>query len=119
MDLEKEADRLWSQIVRRKNGGKCILPGCKRRQVDPHHIIPRARGKILRWDIDNGVPVCREHHNWLQDTSEGLEWMINNLPEYQSLLQKSRSIWKGDIRKVVEGLRKEIDLTTGNNNCYD
>lgn len=50
--------------------------------LDPHHLIPKQRLKAhalglsederieLLWDPDNGVPVCRKHHELLTTAAE-------------------------------------------------
>lgn len=57
--LEQQADRLWSLLVRAKS------PRCVRCHVkpvtDPHHLVSR-RYRALRWELDNGAPLCRACH---------------------------------------------------------
>lgn len=56
----KEADKLWSLIVRSRTGGRCQRcywkPG-----HDAHHLVSRSY-KQTRWLLDNGAHLCRGCH---------------------------------------------------------
>lgn len=56
-----KADKVWSKLILRKNRGKCLF--CGEPAVDPHHLIPRGLA-ATRHDLDNGIPLCREHHKF-------------------------------------------------------
>ena len=57
----KYIDSLWSKAVRTRDRGKCRL--CMSPAVDAHHIVHRSKNWALRWDMSNGISLCREHHN--------------------------------------------------------
>ena len=57
--LEEQADRLWSLIVR-ATSPLCVRCRCKP-VTDPHHLVSR-RYRALRWELDNGAPLCRACH---------------------------------------------------------
>lgn len=57
--LRRKADRLWSQAVFKKYGKKCI---CGKLATDPHHYIPKGRCSKLRYEVSNGVPLCKGCH---------------------------------------------------------
>jgi len=64
----------WSRQVRERDGNQCLFPRveatflgpCKGR-IDPHHIAPRGRRPDKKYDVDNGICLCRLHHNWVHD----------------------------------------------------
>lgn len=64
---EKRKDREWRAAVLERDGLKCILC-CKGLAtiwpLDAHHIHGKAT-KALRWDVSNGVALCRAHHDWV------------------------------------------------------
>ena len=64
---EREADRLWSRIVRSLRI-MCCRCGC-RPVADPHHLISR-RYRQTRWLVDNGAPLCKGCHMWVQADGE-------------------------------------------------
>lgn len=46
--------------VRRRDHGKCQVPGCKDRSVHLHHIRYRSQGG--RWISSNICSLCIKHH---------------------------------------------------------
>jgi len=59
-ELQKEADSLWKQRVREHWGNLCTV--CGKIAADPHHCFLKGSHPNLRYDILNGVPLCRECH---------------------------------------------------------
>ncbi len=58
----------WSKAVRERDGNQCKFPDlCMSGddRVDPHHIAPRGRRVDLKYDVDNGICLCRTHHDWV------------------------------------------------------
>lgn len=67
-ELEKQADRLWSLIVRSRDGA---CERCHTRPVaHPHHLIFRSRSKRTRWLIQNGAAICAGCHLAVHRDSE-------------------------------------------------
>jgi len=52
--------RTTSQKIRERDGCRCQVPGCSRRAVHTHHIIPRSQGGTD--DPENLVALCAFHH---------------------------------------------------------
>ena len=60
-----EADELWQRTVMKRDGYFCQYPGCTSVASEAHHIIHKGGGKFsVRWLLDNGISLCREHHTW-------------------------------------------------------
>jgi len=57
--LRKEANELWQQACLKKWGSNCV---CGERAVQVHHFIPKSRNGLMRYDIENGVPICQKCH---------------------------------------------------------
>ena len=61
----KQVDKLWSLVVRQRALYECELWGCGNMQcgsvMDAHHIFPRKHIST-RWDLDNGLCLCKGHH---------------------------------------------------------
>jgi hypothetical protein len=68
--VRSEADRLWSLLIRQKNGGRCVLCGTDS-GIQAAHIISR-RYHATRWDLSNGWPLCNREH--LRYTFDPLGW---------------------------------------------
>jgi 5-methylcytosine-specific restriction endonuclease McrA len=46
--------------VRKRDKGKCVVPGCKESSRHLHHIVFRSRGG--KWDTRNICSLCPAHH---------------------------------------------------------
>lgn len=58
--LIDECDILWGEIIRKRAGYKCEK--CDGTNViQAHHIIPRTCW-ALRFDLINGISLCKQHH---------------------------------------------------------
>ena len=90
--LRTKADKLWGLVIYKKWGNVCEL--CGRSSSAPHHFIPKGNCSALRYDVNNGVPLCYHHHHKLHYTGDprittgiieirGKEW-------YDSLLEDSK-----------------------------
>ncbi len=60
--LDARDERAAREIVRKRDHGKCRIPGCTDRAVHLHHIVYRSKSKRLRWNPANLVSLCVEHH---------------------------------------------------------
>lgn len=87
------ADGVWSQIILRKNGGRCVVCGEPAR--DPHHLISRGLA-ATRHSLTNGIPLCRSHHSMNPRLSAHLcplafaEWLRTEHPELYAWVQEHR-----------------------------
>lgn len=59
--MREKLDRLYPQLVK---GRKCYF--CGKPAENMHHIIPRSN-ILLRWDLENLLPVCYNCHRALHD----------------------------------------------------
>jgi hypothetical protein len=67
----------WSKAVLERDGGKCqwpvlfvgdgMPPACRTLdgRIDPHHLAERSLRPDLKYDVDNGLALCRTHHEML------------------------------------------------------
>jgi len=62
--VTRQADMLWSRLVRERRS-ICEYPDCHMRSTEAHHLISRA-STGTRWNLLNGVALCREHHELVQ-----------------------------------------------------
>src|SRR5215470_3994735 len=51
----------WSREVRERDGYECKKCGAKE-YLEAHHIIPWKNDKSLKYDLDNGITICRSCH---------------------------------------------------------
>lgn len=101
----------WSRAVKRRDGNRCQWPGKFRgcvdfyimprlfaspcatgdTRIDPHHIAPRSRRRDLKYEVDNGICLCREHHDWVGDHPvEAARLGLNNTESRELAAKKER-----------------------------
>jgi len=68
-DEEREYDRTkdqkclnWSKEVKERDNFKCIVPGCNNHDLESHHLDNWSDYPEKRYDLDNGITLCIEHH---------------------------------------------------------
>ncbi len=59
----------WSKAVRDRDQDRCQFEVPDRcvtgdSRIDTHHIAPRGRRPDKKYDVDNGICLCRTHHDW-------------------------------------------------------
>lgn len=59
--------------VRVRDKYTCQFPGCGfySKTIDVQHINKKSQRPDLRYDEENGVCLCRTHHDWIDNTVEG------------------------------------------------
>ena len=56
--------RDWRVKVYKRDKFTCQMPGCKcKKRLNAHHIQKWASASALRYDIDNGITLCRFCHS--------------------------------------------------------
>lgn len=53
-------ERICREQVKRRDHGKCVVPGCKERSDHLHHITYRSKGG--KWRSGNICSLCSSHH---------------------------------------------------------
>ena len=107
----READRLWSAIVR--SAGACYLADraghvCAGPLQAAHGFSRRYR--VTRWNLLNGFPLCAGAHVFYTHEPLGWddllrEWWGAEL--YHTLRKGALSMEKMDPRAILEDLRSE------------
>ena len=54
-------DKAWSLAVKTRDKFRCRV--CLGEGTDAHHICHRGQNYGLRWDIENGITLCRTCHD--------------------------------------------------------
>ena len=58
--IEKEYTDKWKKTVIDNFGDLCECCGCMASTA--HHYIPKGRNKLLKYCVENGVPLCNPCH---------------------------------------------------------
>lgn len=64
--------KIWRRAVRYRDGNECQYPHCahKKDKIQTHHIRKWTDFPHLRYNIDNGITLCKFHHNFIKDKEE-------------------------------------------------
>jgi 5-methylcytosine-specific restriction endonuclease McrA len=59
----KQLDDIWKKKVKERDNWTCQVCGKKvtGHNCQAHHIIPKIF-KTCRWDVNNGITLCFQHH---------------------------------------------------------
>jgi hypothetical protein len=57
-----DAERICREAVRKRDHGKCVIPGCKEAAAHQHHIVYRSRSRALKYAHGNRCSLCVAHH---------------------------------------------------------
>lgn len=57
---QKEADNLWRKIILKRARGRCEV--CGARAIQAHHYYRKGGYGHLRYDLNNGIALCRPCH---------------------------------------------------------
>lgn len=62
----------WRRAVRERDGFQCRYPGCltSKTRLQVHHIRKWADYPTLRYEISNGITLCRKCHDMIKNKEE-------------------------------------------------
>lgn len=108
--LAREADRLWSLVVRHRGSCEVQRPHECKLALQAMHGIPRTY-RATRWLPINGFAGCQGIHMYYTRRPE--EWSAHLLDAwgaevFRELWRKARSHEKPDLEAIVESLRCEL-----------
>lgn len=62
-DFDDPVYKKWRIDVYKRDKFRCQMPGCKcNKNLNAHHIQKWASASMLRYDVDNGITLCRGCH---------------------------------------------------------
>lgn len=93
--IERENLAAWREICLTRDKHKCQICGTQSKKPHVHHIIPK-QFKQFRYDINNGIVLCFNHHKVgmyspHQNSLFFCLWLEKNKNEqYKYLLNKTK-----------------------------
>lgn len=62
--------RAWSLCIKSRGGCQaCGLVGVRcKGEIDPAHVFPKGKYPHLAYRPENGLCLCRAHHDWSHET---------------------------------------------------
>ncbi len=65
---DREKHIQWRQDVLRRDKRVCQFPGCcSKVKLQAHHIRRWADYPAIRYDVNNGITLCKYHHEFIKD----------------------------------------------------
>jgi len=111
-DLEKQADALWRIAVFNKWGYYCAF--CAHEAYCAHHHFRKGNHPELRYEINNGIPICRECHAKIHNSDpkvmeadikqqRGANWEHNLIKKAREKCHKTRTIHY--YKEIIKSLK--------------
>ena len=70
----------WRRKVYKRDGRKCQMPGCNSKyKIQAHHIKKWSRAASLRYDIDNGITLCKSCHDSINGVESHYESLFSEI----------------------------------------
>lgn len=67
-DYNSKEYKSWRQQIRKRDNFICQWPNChSKRSIQVHHILPWSDYPGLRYHINNGICLCKYHHNMIKN----------------------------------------------------
>ena len=61
----------WREAIRKRDHSKCKWPNCNSsKKIHAHHVMPWSAFPSLRYDINNGICLCKIHHDLIKNNEE-------------------------------------------------
>jgi len=81
----------WRRKVRERDNFKCQWPGCEARgRLEVHHIKTWGSHPGLRYDISNGITLCKKCHDSIKGKENDFEYFFIKVLEW-SMLDKIKN----------------------------
>lgn len=88
-------DAVWRTAIKDRSGYACeytVPHACPSNARDAHHAVKgKGAHPRLRWDLENGICLCRWAHNWAHKNRDAFKaWFSAMFPErFARLLAKA------------------------------
>jgi hypothetical protein len=79
-NYDDPAYREWRKKVYRRDKRRCRMPGCRSRfKIQAHHIKKWSEAAILRFDVDNGITLCKKCHASINGLESHYETLFSQI----------------------------------------
>ena len=74
--------RQWYEAVTERDRGRCQYSGCRYAGEEVHHVLTKGSRIDLKFNLDNSILLCAEHHRYATDNSQDFKaWFIERYPD--------------------------------------
>ena len=98
--LRKEADKLASEVVRKRDG-RCLMCGATDNLQAHHFIITKGASTKHRWDLRNLITLCYPCHIHKVHSTASLKWI--------GILKKSALLNQICTESDIEEISNDIE----------
>ena len=71
--------------VYKRDGFKCQMPDCKSKfKIQAHHIKKWSQASSLRYEVDNGITLCKECHDKINGLESHYEVLFQQIVGYKN-----------------------------------
>ena len=75
----------WRQRVKKIDKYKCQMPACSStKQLQVHHIRKWSSASSLRYDVDNGITLCKSCHKNITKHEEMYESLFIDIVRWKN-----------------------------------
>jgi len=61
----------WRQLIKKRDNHTCMWPHCNsKKKIHAHHINKWADFPGLRYNLLNGITLCKVHHDFIKNNEE-------------------------------------------------
>ena len=118
----KDLLKLWGMVVKKRDDYICQQCGETNGFLDPHHIIRKSKGNAQKFDVLNGVCLCRSCHSKFHKFGyevEYVHWLDSYLAKKDLTFESLKETYKGAYlkfnketyeikKKILEDMLKEM-----------
>lgn len=92
-DWDTPEYRKWRTDVYRRDRYKCLKCGSKRK-LQAHHIMRWADHPLLRFDLNNGITLCRRCHGQMWGREDDYVYLCRQLLDKKKSVEVMYLLWK-------------------------
>ena len=84
-DYNVPLNKEWRSRVKKRDKYKCQMPACgKTKQLQVHHIRKWSSASNLRYDVDNGITLCKWCHKDITKHEEMYESLFIDIVRWKN-----------------------------------
>lgn len=81
----------FRKAVRERDGNKCRFPGCdSNKKLEVHHIKKWASHPSMRYDVTNGITLCKKCHELTKGNEEIYEGFFYKILEWDAIQRSNK-----------------------------
>lgn len=81
----------WRKAVYERDNHKCQWPNCESsKKLNAHHIKTWAHFPGLRFEVNNGITLCKAHHDLIKGKEEDYSYSFLQILVAQKFTQDNK-----------------------------